>query len=252
MPLVTIHFHTKEGERINLGKDSKQLARDFEKSKVDYLILTDKVRAGETPDAPIKTFEKIKSYLRTKGEGLLFGLEFLTYDNSHLLGLCLDQEKWKNKRAPKKLEEICTAIEKTNGIIAVPHQFGPCGLKERVSVIEKMYESGEIGHRPLIEISYYLETLSFLDRRLSKINQKSLNYARKNNYPIFSGLDSRFRDFTQAYNFCDVEPEIALKKASQSGFKNNCLIPYISLSRVPMVRETLYLVRDWCVDFLRK
>lgn len=251
MPLVTIHFHTKEGERLNLGKNSKRLAEDFEKSEIDYLILTDKAFAHEKIDLPIKAFKKIKSYLKSKKENLIFGLEFLTYDNYHILGLCLDLGKWENKTAPKNIDDVCRAIDKTNGIIAVPHQFGPCGLKERVGEILKMYERGEISYKPLIEISYYQECLPSSNRNLSKANIKALEYARKNNLALFSGLDSRFKGFQLAYNLCKYEPEATLKEASKKGFRNDCLTPYVTLSHTPMYRETLYLVRDNLIGFIR-
>lgn len=251
MPLVTIHFHTKDGEKLNLGKSSERLAKDFEKSKVDYLILTDKAVACEKVDLPIKAFRKIKSYLKNKRENLIFGLEFLTYDDYHILGLCLDLEKWENKIAPKTIEDVCRAIDKTGGIVAIPHQFGFCGLKEKVSKVEELYEIGEISFKPLIEVSYYLECIPSLRRELTKLNKKAIEYARKNNLPIFSGLDSRFKNFDLAFNLCKEEPEIALRKASEYGFKNNYIVPYITLSHYPMLKETIYLVRDQGIGFLR-
>lgn len=251
MPLVTIHFHTKEGERLNLGKSSKRLAEDFEKSEIDYLILTDKAKACEEIDLPIKAFKKIKSYLKSKKENLIFGLEFLTYDNYHILGLCLDLEKWENKIAPKSIEDVCKAIDKTNGIIAVPHQFGPCGLKEKVNRVNELYEIGEISYKPLIEVSYYLECIPSLKRELTKSNKKAIEYARENNLAIFSGLDSRFKNFDTAFNLCKEEPKIALRKASRYGFENNCITPYITLSHYPMFKETVYLIRDHGIGFVR-
>ncbi|MGC8817642.1 MAG: hypothetical protein ACP5PX_07635 [Candidatus Hadarchaeum sp.] len=251
MPLVTIHFHTKEGEKLNLGKSSEKLAEDFEKSKIDYLILTDKATACEKIDLPIKAYKKIKSYLDSKKDNLIFGLEFLTYDNFHVLGLCLNEEKWENRIAPKSLEDVCRAIEKDNGIIAVPHQFGICGLGERVNRIYKLYEIGEVSCKPLIEVSYYLECVPSLRRELTKSNKKAIEYARENDLAMFSGLDSRFKSFDLAFNSCKEEPEIALRKASNNGFKNDYVIPYITLSHFPMFRETLYLVRDHGIGFVR-
>jgi hypothetical protein len=251
MPLTTIHFHTKEGEKLNVGKSSKKLAEDFEKSKIDYLILTDKAFACEKIDLPIKSFKKIKSHLDSKKDNLIFGLEFLTYDNYHVLGLCLNAEEWKSKPAPKKFEDICKAIDENGGIIAIPHQFGVCGLGEKVNKILELYEIGEISHKPLIEVSYYLECIPSFKRELTKPNRKAISYAKQNNLAIFSGLDSRFKSFDLAYNFSEEEPEIALKKASEYGFQNCCLVPYITLSHFPMFRETVYLIRDHGISFVR-
>lgn len=251
MPLTTIHFHTKEGEKLNLGKSSKKLAEDFEKSRIDYLILTDKASACEKIDLPIKSFKKIRSYLKSKKDNLIFGLEFLTYDNYHVLGLCLNAEKWESKPAPKKLEDVCKAIDENEGIIAVPHQFGTCGLGKKVNRILELYEIGEISQKPLIEISYYLECLPYFKRELTKSNKKAISYAREKNLAIFSGLDSRFKSFDLAYNFSKEEPEVALKKSSKYGFQNNCIVPYITLSHFPMFRETIYLVRDHGIGFVR-
>jgi hypothetical protein len=253
MALTTIHFHTKEGEKINLGKSSEKIAEDFEKSRIDYLILTDKAYACEKIDLPVKSFKKIKSYLKAKKDNLIFGLEFLTYDSYHILGLCLDVEKWKNKTSPKKLENVCIEIDKNEGIIAVPHQFGVGfgGLGEKVNRILELYEIGEISQKPLIEVSYYLESIPCLKRKLAKPNIKAISYAKQNNLAIFCGLDSRFKSFDSAYNFSEGEPEIALKKSSKYGFKNNFTIPYITISHLPMFRETAYLIRDYGIGFGR-
>ncbi|MEM5800434.1 MAG: hypothetical protein QXD54_02530 [Candidatus Aenigmatarchaeota archaeon] len=251
MPLVTIHYHTKEGEKLNLGKTSKKLAEDFEKSKVDYLILTDKAFACEKIDLPIKAFKEIKSYLKAKKENLLFGLEFLTFDNYHILGLCLTPERWENKISPKNLEDVCKSIERDEGFIVVPHQFGPCGLGKRADEIIKLYEKGEICHKPFIEVSYYLESIPSLKKGLKKANKEAINYARKNNLALISGLDSRFKSFDLAFNFFKEDIRKCLEKASLQGFNNNYIIPYITPSHTLMLRETIYLLRDHTTGFLR-
>jgi len=251
MFLTSIHYHTKEGEELNLGKSCEELARGFEKSKVDYLILTDKAVAGRRISLPIKSFKKIKKYLRSKKENLIFGLEFITSSNYHILGLDLCLERWENRISGKNLEDVCLAIEESDGIIAVPHPFGPCGLGKKTDKILQLYKESYISHKPLIEVNYYLECVPSLKREMKKENKKAIEYARKRNLAIFSGIDSRFRSFEVAYNVSEEKPQEALRKASQYGFNNKHLIPYLSISSVPMVRETLYLLRDNGLSFLR-
>lgn len=250
MFLTSIHYHTKEGERLDVGKSCKKMAKDFEKSRVDYLILTDKAMAGEKISLPIRSFKKIKSYLSSKKENLIFGLEFISSD-FHILGLDLCLEKWENRVSPKNLEDVCVAIDESNGLVGIPHPFGPCGLGEKTDKILQLYEGSYISHKPLIEVSYYLECVLSLRREIKKENKKAIEYARKRNLAVFSGIDSRFRNFEVAYNVSEEEPQEALRKASKHGFNNRFLIPFLSVSSVPMFRETLYLLRDNGVSLLK-
>ena len=246
MPLITVHFHTKDGEKLNIGKSCEAIAKDLEESKIDFLVLTDKAFAGEKIDLPIKAYEKVKSKLKTKD--VFFGLEF-DLKNFHILGLFLNPEKWKNKICPVKLEKVCKAIEKDEGIIGIPHQFGISGLGEKVDGILELYEKGEISSKPLIEISHYLQLLFHPKEKLSNANRKALEYAITNDLPIFSGLDARFKSFELAYNFSYKEPEKAFKKLEKFG--SGEIIPYLATFSFPICRETFYLIRDHGVGFLR-
>lgn len=252
MPNITIHFHTKDGEEIKVGKSSEKIAKEFESHKlIDYLILTDKATAGQKTDLPIRAFNKIKSYLSTKKDNLLFGLEFV-FNYYHLLGLDMDISKWENKKCPTNLDEICFEIEDTCGVIAVPHPFGPSGIGEKgIKYICELHRQHYIKHKPLVEVSFYQECFpSFNRSKLRSVNIKAIEFAKKNNLAIFAGLDTRFTSFDLAYNKLDKEPQKALRETRD--FYNSTLIPYITLSHVPLVRESLYLIRDNGISFFKE
>jgi len=251
MPFATIHFHTKEGENLRLGKSSRDIAKDFEKSRIDYLVLTDKVSIGERARLPVKAFKRIKSYLSKKKENLLFGLEFIG-QGYHLLGICMEVEKWEKEKCPSSLEEICYKIEESNGVIGIPHPFGPCGIgRKGIEYICALQEKGYLKYKPLIEVSFYLESFPSRHRGLRRENKKAIEIARSKNLALYAGLDSRFSRIDLAYNEFSSDLAKDLKEASLKGFKNSNIIPYISPVHFPMWRETAYLVRDNLMHFLR-
>ncbi|MDI6798921.1 MAG: hypothetical protein QMD12_02920 [Candidatus Aenigmarchaeota archaeon] len=241
---TTIHFHTKEGEELNLGRASKEIAEIFEASTIpSHLILTDKCKVGRRVILPIRSYYKIKDNLSSKKENLIFGLEF---DNPHyhLLGLCMDPSEWEDKICPTELEDICQRIEGSGGIIAVPHICGACGIGEDGLLrILDLYKNKDINHKPLIEISFYIESFPSFSRGLRRLNIEAIELARKYDLGIFAGLDTRFSRLDLAYNVSKEHPYIALKKATYC-FDNGSLIPYIIPSHVPLGRENLYLIRD--------
>lgn len=251
MPLTTIHFHTKEGEKLNLGKKSEQIAKNFENSRITHLIVTDKVSVGRRIDLPIKSFFKIRDSLYSKKENLIFGLEF---DDPiyqyHLLGLYMNPNNWENRMCPKKIEDICKNVEDSGGIIAIPHVYAASGLGENgLLQILDLYKKGIILHKPLIEISCYIEKFPSFSRGLRKMNTKAIKLAKKYDTGVFAGLDSRFSKLDLAYNESYEDPYTALIKATNC-FDNGKIIPYLTMSHVPYGRENMFLVRDNLISFL--
>lgn len=231
--IETLHVHTRDGSwPYTLGKSLEERLHEVEqKELVDKVHITDKLYLFDDPKKKIAVYERFKERCGKLSERFSFGFEltvFFSQENRcvELLACDIsDMNIWKEH--PKTVERACEFIEKSDGILILPH---PCFGKNGIGESGTRFIVKELGYRPAIEINYFA-------RIYPKANSLASTLAKSYQLPKVCGLDGWDEGIDEAVNIFYGE----FRKAIQN---NNIEIYFSYIRPIRSFKRLLRAVSD--------
>jgi len=209
------HVHTKEGTYPPIALPFSKRVEEIKRLKIDKVHIADKVHFKENIKKKISIYERFRGEAGEYKSRFSFGFEIIDVlfapENRYVeIYGCDIQDLGLWKKCPHALEEVCELIEKSGGILILPHPYAWISVRDSGT----RYIVKKLGYRPAIEINYSMRVfpvLNFMARKL----------AEKYDLPKVYGLDGFEEPLYAALN---IFPESSLRDA----LRNNSITPYFS------------------------
>jgi predicted metal-dependent phosphoesterase TrpH len=218
------HVHTKEGTYPPIALPFSKRVEEIKRLKIDKVHIADKVHFKENIKKKFSIYERFRGEAGEYKSRFSFGFEIIDVLFApekryvEIYGCDLqDLSLW--KKHPRTLESVCELIEKSGGILVLPHPFSFSSVKESGTE----YIVKRLGYMPAIEINYAIYAMNRVLPRLSQLNfnLKAHKLAEKYNLPKVYGLDGFEEPLYAALN---IFPDSSLREA----VRNDSITPYFS------------------------